>query len=126
MSTKNNYPFTTDDNIDHTMEVEGTFNGYGAGAMIGVQWLLGKSITIDWWIVGPFIGVMNSKFTGVDNHPTDKLTPTQEADLQQDINDIDLPLWTVDATVKDMHADIKLKGPFYGVRFMGISAGFRF
>ncbi len=126
MSTKNIYPFTTDDGIPHELEVEGTFNGYGAGAMIGMQWLLGKSITIDWWIVGPFIGVMNSKFTGVDNHPFDKLSQQQETDLQQDINDIDLPLWTVDATVKDMNADIKLKGPFYGVRFMGVSAGFRF
>ncbi|TAH40627.1 MAG: DUF3575 domain-containing protein [Bacteroidetes bacterium] len=126
MSMENIYPFTTDDGIEHEMEVKGTFNGYGAGAMIGIQWLLGSSITLDWWIIGPFIGVMNSKFDGVDNHPTDKLTPQQEADLEADINDVELPMWTVEADVQDMKATVDLKGPFYGARFMGLSFGFRF
>jgi hypothetical protein len=126
MSTENVYPFVTDSLIPHEMEVKGKFSGVGAGAMIGIQWLLGNYITIDWWIVGPFIGVMNSSFDGVDNHPWDKLSAQEEADLQTDINNVDLPLWTVDAKVQDMKADVKLKGPFYGVRFMGVSAGFRF
>ncbi len=126
MSMSNTYPFTTDDGVDHEMEVTGTFNGYGAGAMLGIQWLLGKSFTIDWWILGPFIGIMNSKFEGVDNHATDKLTPEEETDLENDINAVELPMWTIDAEVKDMRADVKLKGPFYGARFMGVSLGFRF
>jgi len=126
MSIKDTYEFTPSSGKKHYMEVEGSFNGYGAGAMLGIQWLLGKSVTLDWWIVGPFIGVMSSKFTGVDHDTSDILTEQDERDLEQDINDIEIPLWTLDAKVDNMKADVDLSGPFYGVRMMGLSLGVRF
>ncbi|MBP6335537.1 MAG: DUF3575 domain-containing protein [Bacteroidia bacterium] len=126
MTTKNTYEYTPSSGKLHFMEVEGSFKGYGAGAMIGLQWLLGSNITLDWWIVGPFIGVMDSQFTGTDADTSDPLTDQDRADLEQDIESIELPLWELDAEITGNNAVVDVKGPFYGARFLGLCLGFRF
>jgi len=125
MSMENIFPYTSEAGVDHKIHVEGKFNGYGAGAMIGIQWLLGKNFTLDWWIVGPFIGGMSSEFTGVD-HSTEPLSPTDQVNLKEDIEAVEIPLWTIDATVNSSTVNIDLSGPFYGARFMGLCFGVRF
>lgn len=124
MSIEQDYKFTPSNNKPHTAHLKGRFSGIGGGFMLGAQWPLGKHLTLDWWIVGPFIGVMDSDFHGTDD--MSDMSAQDKADLESDIESVDLPLWEVDATVGNNVVDATLKGPFYGVRAFGICLGFRF
>lgn len=124
MTIDQDYTFTPSDNLLHTAHLTGKLDGVGAGAMIGTQWLLGPSVTIDFWMVGPFIGAMDASFHGVDN--IGDLTPQDQADLKSDIESFKIPLWTPEATVTSNTVDVKMKGPFYGVRMLGVCFGVRF
>jgi hypothetical protein len=124
MSINQDYTYTPSSGIEHTANLKGKFNGIGGGIMIGTQWMLGKNVTLDWWILGPFIGALDSEFKGVDD--MSDLSAQDKADLEKDIEDVDIPLWDIDATVGNDIITAKLKGPFYGVRAFGFSLGIRF
>jgi len=128
MDLSQDYTFTPKSGNLHLAHIDGKLSGYGGGLMFGAQWLLGKQkrVSIDWWIAGAFFG----SFTDGDFHGTDpemdELDADDRADLENDIESVDLPLWTVDATIGDFFIDAKLNGTFYGARVMGICIGFRF
>ena len=124
MTIDQDYRFTPSSGIEHTAHLTGKFNGVGGGLMIGAQWLLGKNVTLDWWIAGPFFGTMKADFHGVDD--MSDMSPADKADLKNDIESIEIPLWKTEATVGENTIDAKLTGPFYGVRGFGLSVGFRF
>lgn len=63
MEIDQEYGFTPSNNVPHVANVKGKFDGVGAGVLLGSQWALSKSITLDWFIIGPFIGIMNSKIS---------------------------------------------------------------
>lgn len=124
MSINQDYTYTPSSGIEHTANLKGHFNGIGGGAMIGMQWALGKNVTLDWWILGPFIGDLDAEFNGIDD--MSDMSAQDKADLEKDIEDVDIPLWNIDATVGNNTVNVKLKGPFYGVRVFGLSLGIRF
>lgn len=124
MSINQDYTYTPSSGIEHTANLKGHFNGIGGGAMIGMQWTLGKNVVLDWWILGPFIGDLDAEFNGTDD--MSDMSAQDKADLEKDIEDVDIPLWDIDATVGNNAVNVKLKGPFYGVRAFGISLGIRF
>ncbi|MBX7202656.1 MAG: DUF3575 domain-containing protein [Bacteroidia bacterium] len=124
MSTSQIYKFTTSKGVVHRPNLTTTFNGVGGGAMIGMQWALGKSFTLDWWIVGPFFGYMKGSSGGTDK--MDDMDQQDKDDLKKDIEEFPIPLWKKDATIGNGTIDVKLKGPFYGARAMGICFGYRF
>jgi hypothetical protein len=108
------------DNSTHNVDFKGTLKGYGGGVMMGSQWSLGRSIVLDLWIIGPFYGKMTGDFTGVDSQPI-----KDPVGFEDDIENLDLGPWTLDATVSGQRADVKLNGPFAGMR-AGLCLGFRF
>lgn len=118
------YRYTPASGIEHVANLRGHFNGIGGGAMIGMQWMLGKRVTLDWWILGPFIGDLDAEFNGTDD--MSDLSAQDKANLERDIEDVDIPLWTIDATIGNNIVTAKIKGPFYGVRAFGVSIGIRF
>lgn len=118
------YTFTPSSGIEHNAHVKGKFSGIGGGVMLGAQWMLGKNVTLDWWIIGPFFGAMNADFHAVDD--MSDMSASDKADLKNDIESIDIPLWKVKAQVGENTIDAQLEGPFYGVRGLGLSLGFRF
>jgi len=126
MSHSQIYQFTPSSGKLHTPEITTEFNGVGVGEMIGVQWLLGEKemFTLDWWIVGPFFGFMNGTSHGTDD--MSDMSAEDKADLENDIESVPIPLWTIDATVGEGVVDADLKGGFYGARLMGLCIGFRF
>jgi hypothetical protein len=129
MSSDQVYPFTTGDNVYHEIPVQGTFDCFGAGAMIGIQWALGDHLTLDWWILGPFYGVQDGSFHGTGD--LTGYTAQDAADLESDIESIDLGLWSVDATVSGAGTangvvDATVNGPYVGLRAFGLALGFRF
>jgi hypothetical protein len=128
MDVSQDYTFTPKSGNLHRAHMNGKLSGVGGGPMIGMQWLLGKQkrVSIDWWIAGAFFGaMMDGDFHGTDPD-MDELDADDRADLESDIENVDIPLWDVDATIGDFFIDAKLKGPFYGVRVMGICLGIRF
>jgi len=118
------YPYTPSNGIPHTAQMNGKISGVGAGAMIGTQWLIGPSVTLDLWMVGPFIGAMDASFHGTGD--MSDMNAADVAKLESDIESVKIPLWTIDATVGSNVVDVKMKGPFYGVRLLGFCFGFRF
>jgi|GEM_PF-59073 len=129
MSSDQVYPFTTGDGVYHEIPVVGTFDCFGAGAMIGIQWSLGKSLTLDWWILGPFYGIQDGSFFGTGD--LTGYTVQDGIDLEADIESIDIGLWTIDATVAGIGTtqgtvDATVNGPYVGLRAFGFALGFRF
>ncbi len=124
LSFTQDYSFTPSNGILHIAKVNGDLSGVGGGAMIGVQYALGKVITLDWWIVGPFVGVQSGDFDGACD--MSDMTPEDLSNLESDIEDTEIPLWTVDATVSTNTINAKISGPFVGLRAFGLCLGVRF
>ncbi|MGG9971989.1 DUF3575 domain-containing protein [Ferruginibacter sp. SUN002] len=131
MELDHEFRFTPSDNIRHTAAIHSKFNAFGGGVMFGTQWLIKKNWGIDFWIVGGFYGSdINAKFHGTD--PIGGLDAQDMADLEADIEDVDLPGFTIDATVTQhpsgapATADATLKGNWYGLRGAGICVVYRF
>lgn len=130
MTHSGTYSFQLSDG-EHKPYIETTFNGFGVGEMIGIQWKLGNSMTLDWWILGPFVGVLNGSSHGDDNRV---VNDADKADLEADIEDVgnSIPGWTVEATVSDHPTtglgvvDADLSGLLIGARVFGICLGYRF
>ena len=118
------YQFTSDAGVVHKPLIETTFNGFGAGELIGIQWQLGKSMTLDWWILGPFVGVLNGKSHGIDD--MSDMSAQDKADMEADIEAVPIPGWTIEATVAENTVDVDLGGLFFGTRIFGLNLGVRF
>jgi hypothetical protein len=129
MKMSQNYSFVDSDNTTHNPLISGTFTGIGGGLLLGAQWKLGKSVALDLWLAGPFYGSQKGEFNAVNDK---KITNT--AGLEADIENTDLPLWNMDATVTNQTIsgvqraviDVNLTGPFIGLRMLGFTVGIRF
>lgn len=129
MSMSQQYSFLDSDNTTHNPVIEGTFTGFGGGVLLGAQWTLGKTVALDLWLAGPFLGSQKATFNAVNDK---KITNT--TGLENDIENTDIPLWNMDATVTNQTIggtqraviDVNLKGPFVGVRMLGLTVGIRF
>lgn len=117
------YRFTPSDNLKHVANISGSINSFGAGVLFGTQYNLGKRMTLDWWIMGPVVG--SSKGTLVGTDPIN-IQPQDRANIEKDIENVDLPGIKVDATVEQNKITAKLSGPYYGIRAFGIVLGFKF
>jgi hypothetical protein len=129
MKMSQEYTFVDSDNTTHKPLISGNFSGFGGGLLIGSQWTLGSSVVLDLWLAGPFIGSQKASFHGLDDK---KILNT--AGLKSDIESTDIPLWKMEATVVNQTisgvergvVDVKLTGPFVGVRMLGFTLGIRF
>jgi hypothetical protein len=128
MKLSQDYTFTPSDNKLHTAHMNSQFGGFGAGFLIGDQFLLGPHWAIDWWILGQFYGTtINADFIGTDPQMGD-MSPQDLADLKKNIESVKLPLYTTTATVTPATntVEAKLVGPYYGVRAFGVCIAYRF
>ena len=107
---------------ERTVSMSGTMNSHSGGVMFGAQWFLGKSITLDWWIVGAHYGTGNGSFTGTPDVP---FTPDEQETVRQILEDIEIPLVEKTVSVSANNLSATIDGPFGGVRG-GILLGFRF
>lgn len=109
-------------NNTESITLRGKFSSHSGGLMLGAQWFLGKSISLDWWIIGAHFGAGNGTFDGLTDHT---LTPQEQADLRQSLDDTDIPFGQKQVNVTANGASIKLTGGWPGLR-AGLSLGFRF
>lgn len=128
MTMSQNYSFVDSDNTTHNPLISGNFTGFGGGVLVGAQWAMGKSVVVDLWLAGPFIGTQKATFNGVNDK---RIINT--AGLEADIEAVDIPLWNLEATVSNQTVngasravmDVNLTGPFVGVRMLGLAVGIR-
>ncbi len=104
------------------LNMSGELTTNTGGFMLGSQWLIGKRMCLDWWILGPHYGSGKGIFSGASVQP---LTQDDQDDLRGDLEGLDIPLIEKTVSVNAQEASLKLQGPWAGVR-AGISLGFRF
>lgn len=124
MSFEQLYEFTASNNKVYKPLIKGDINYFGGGLMFGTQWNLSKSITLDWWIAGGHFGSTSGTLVGTAD--MSDLTPADRTDLENDIEDVDLPLINTDATVSSNQVAVKLSGSYVGVRAFGLALGIKF
>ena len=118
------YEFTASDGKLYHPFITGTINNFGGGILLGVQWHLGKRLTLDWWIAGPSYGTLNGDLSGTADMSA--MSAADKQKLERDIEDVDLPLIKTDATVGNNRVDVKLSGSYVGLRTFGFALGFKF
>jgi hypothetical protein len=115
------YDDETDEN-DQTIELSGKMNMNSIGLMIGAQWYLGKSFSLDWWIIGLQYGIAKGSYTGTTDRT---MTMGEQADLKDALESFNIPMVDKSVEVFEDGAKLNLKGPVAGLRF-GLCLGYRF
>lgn len=115
--------FYTDENENESsVKLSGKFSSNTGGIMFGMQHFLGKHIVMDTWLLGPHFGSGMGNFTGASSSA---LSQSEQDDIRQQLEDIDIPLTNKTVNVNANNASLKLDGPWGGLRW-GISLGFKF
>lgn len=105
-----------------TINLSGDLVSNTGGILFGAQWALGKMIVLDWSFFGPHYGGATGLFSGTT---TTSLTQSEQDDLRNELENIDIPFTRKTITVNANGASMKLEGPWAGVR-AAISLGLRF
>jgi Protein of unknown function (DUF3575) len=100
--------------------MSGSVTGITGGLMIGAQFKLSKSLSLDWWILGPNYGSSKGSLTGKKT-----MDAADQQDLRDELHEMDVPLTEFTYHVDGNGARIDFKGPWAGVR-AGICLGIRF
>lgn len=123
----NNVQFKSEEQIPgsaeyFTVDLEGSVSGNTGGILFGAQWNLGRYIALDWWIIGPHVGLGNGTMLGTSNVALPEII---QDELRSYLEDIEIPMYEKTVTVTANSAEMGLKGPLGGIR-AGISLGIRF
>ena len=116
------FSYTNTLNTESDIFLSGKVTANTGGLLFGSQYTIGKHICLDLWILGPHYGSGNGNFSGITSTP---LTPTEQNELRQQLEDFDIPLTNKTVIVTANGATVKLDGPWGGIR-SGLSLGIRF
>ena len=114
--------FENDLEEEGTMDCSGDATSHSGGIMIGAQWSLGKHVCLDWWILGPHFGISSGNFLALSDIP---LSEQDQQDIEDRINDIEIPMFEQTTTVSSTGVDMIFDGPWAGIR-AGLSIGIKF
>lgn len=97
---------------------------HSGGVLLGAQWFLGKSdqFVLDAWFLGAHFGKATGNLDGITNR---KLNSLEQQEVQKALDNQDIPIIEYRATVNENGANIKVDGPWAGLR-VGLSLGYRF
>ncbi|WP_345270565.1 DUF3575 domain-containing protein [Nibrella viscosa] len=126
MDVSNDYTYRSQDGRLHQAHLEAGFNAGGAGVLLGYQFLLGKRLGLDLWLLGPFYGTnVKAVFNGTDPY-WQTLTNSDITRMKSDIDNTKLPLYSVQSSFKLPLITANLDGPYYGVRAFGLALAYSF
>ncbi|PZU86692.1 MAG: DUF3575 domain-containing protein [Chryseobacterium sp.] len=102
----------------------GKISSNNIGLMIGSEWFFGRNDNwvLDVWFAGGHYGGADGTITGKSDRP---LTPSEQQQLQKDIEDLDVPVLKYKVTTSAGGATIIMDSGWLGIR-SGISFGYRF
>jgi hypothetical protein len=107
-----------------TATLTGSLTSNTGGFMLGSQWVIGKRVVLDWWILGPHFGVGKGTLIGTNSTP---ISTDDQNSLKTELEDV-LEAVPFVKNVIDVNANgakVSLSGPWAGVRG-GLSLGIRF
>ena len=104
------------------MNTTGDVTSHTGGFMLGAQWALGKHMCLDWWILGPHFGVSSGNVLGLPSAP---LSEGDQQRIEDELNDIDIPMFEQTVNVTTDKVTMIFDGPWGGIR-AGLSIGVRF
>ncbi len=107
-----------------TATLTGSLTSNTGGFMLGSQWVIGKRVVLDWWILGPHFGVGKGTLTGTNSTP---ISSADQSSLSTELEDV-LSAVPFVKNVIDVDANgarVSLSGPWAGVRG-GLCLGIRF
>jgi hypothetical protein len=111
------------DPITKIADINGTIKSTSYGAYIGVQKQLLTKLVLDIWLIGGHYGSSN----GVLNFVAPEKLPSQAVTaLQQALDDTKVNPFELKSKVTQNGANADMKGPWAGIRGLGISLGLRF
>jgi len=102
---------------------DGHVTSFSGGVMFGMQYTIGKMVVLDIWAIGAHYGGSNGNATFTPSQP---LTNQEQQSLQQVLNGVDIKPFDFSGTVSANGAVIQTKGPWVGIRALGINVGVRF
>lgn len=105
-----------------TITMKGDMTSHCGGLMLGAQWTLSKSVSLDWWIVGAQYGKAKGTFTGISDIA---LTQAEQDDIKETIDGLDIPFGNFKYNVTSNGVTGSIDGPWGGLR-SGITIGIRF
>lgn len=114
--------FDSDGGTDRTLDIAGRIQSHTGGFLIGWQKSFARIVTLDLWLLGPHIGKATGALNGYSATP---FTPIEQQNLQQALDDVDIPFVSKTTKVDANDANLSLSGPWGGIR-TGISVGVRF
>ena len=104
-----------------SLTMNGDMSAHTGGIMFGAQWMLGKRVALDWWIIGAHYGTESGKFIGI---PSQALSASEQADVRQTLNNIDIPLVDKNVDVTANSVTVNTTGGFGALR-AGLLLGIR-
>lgn len=109
--------------ITKTADLNGTIKSNSYGAYIGIQKQLMTKLVLDIWFIGGHYGNSNGnlKFIAPEKLPAQAVTS-----LQNTLDDTNLNPFELKSKVDQNGATADMKGPWAGIRGLGISLGLRF
>ena len=114
--------FTDDNDAEQSIKMSGKITSNTFGLAIGAQHFIGKHVVLDWSMFGPHYGSAKGEFNGTSPH---SLSASEQNDLRNQLEGIDIPLSNKTVEVNANNASLKLNGPWAGMRFT-IGLGVRF
>jgi len=111
-----------DEGESYSGDADGTVTAHTGGLLLGAQWLLGKRIGLDLWLLGPNFGRGNGNLNLVSSTPLDE---GEQTELRSQLEKIDIPYTRETYHVDATGGRIELTGPWAGVR-AGLLLTFRF
>ncbi len=102
-----------EDGETYSADVTGKVTAHNGGLLFGAQWLLGKTIGLDLWLLGPSFGRGNGNVVGVSSTPLDA---DEQTELRSQLEKIDIPYTRETYHVDATGGRIDLTGPWAGVR----------
>ena len=115
-----NFKYTVG-STEETISLSGKLNTTTGGLLLGAQWSLGKSIYLDWWILGPNGGGSNGFIEGKQ-----ALNSTEQDAFRKALQDLSIPFTHTNATVDANGGRLDMKGSWAGFRSGGLCLGIRF
>jgi hypothetical protein len=109
--------------VEKTGDFTGKVTATSGGIMLGWQFNLSKKLLLDFQIIGAHYGSCNGNLDLVTVVP---LSPSDQTSLQNSLNDIKIEPFNITSTVNSSGANIKVSGPWGGIRGANIGIGFRF
>lgn len=119
------YTFVDEDkNRDIPIDFVGNYSNVGVGILLGSQFNFGDRVTLDWWILGPFIGSMNFKL----NASGYTLTNDEYNAVKEDFDDFNVEFlnYKFEKNLTHSSMDIGIKGMSSAIRSFGLNLGIKF